>query len=141
MQFFDDQLIVDRLKDPAFEFEIVGDAVDYAAVKSFTSFRPGSVYVVLNTESNAARDQPQPRAKAVSSVTLGVIVTARNYRGDGSEAKKDLKPMVGRVRDALIGWVPPGATPMKWLEGAVMDYDDGRIMWCDVFSTTHVLGA
>lgn len=141
MQFFNAQLIVDRLKGSAFDFEVVGDAVDYASVKGFSSFRPGSVYVVLVNERNGSPEQNHLRAKAPAVVTLGIIVTARNYRGEGRDAKKDLEPMVGRLREGLIGWMPPGATPMRWLEGSVMDYDDGRIMWCDVFSTTHVLGA
>lgn len=142
MEFFDAELIVKRLQEPQFGFEVVGNAADYASIKSLSGMRVGSAYVVLVGERNPAGEQNQPRMKASAVVTLGIIVTARNYRDQGgAEAVTDLKPMVGSLRKALIGWPPAGASPLQWQRGDVMEYDEGRILWCDVFSTAHILGA
>ncbi|MDF5818305.1 hypothetical protein P4054_26135 [Pseudomonas aeruginosa] len=39
-----------------------------------------------------------------------LVVATRNYRDNkGKNAMGDLRPVLGQVRDALIGWVPPGS--------------------------------
>ncbi len=142
MDFFDTELIINRLKETQFEFEVVEGAAEYAAVERLATFRPGALYVVLIREQNAAGENPQPRGKSVASVTFGVIAVAKNLRGRaGAEAMKDAKPIIGRLRQALLGWSPPGCSPCKWLQGDVLDYDKTNLLWADVFSTTHVLGA
>jgi hypothetical protein len=98
--------------------------------------------VVLIREQNGAGDGPQSRGKVVSTVTFGVLAVARNFRdATGAEALKDAAPVIGQVRKALLGWCPPGCTPCKWLQGDVLDYDKNNLLWADVFSTTHVIGA
>lgn len=143
MDFFDTELIINRLKETQFDFEIVEGAAEFDAITTLSSFRPGSVYVVLMRERNAAGNAGQARNKAVAEVTFGVIIAARNYRGsNGIEALKNAKPLVGRMRKALLGWVPPGCnTPCIWLQGDVLDRDKQNVLWADLFSTTHVLGA
>lgn len=142
MEFFDVTKVEDRLKLEQFGFEVVGSAADYASVTQLGSFRPGSVYVVLVGERNGAGENQQGQFKTPAVVTFGVVIAARNFRGTaGGDAAKELKPLVGRVRSALIGWAPDKCAPCKWLQGDVMDYDKTNILWCDVFTTTHILGS
>jgi hypothetical protein len=142
VEFFDVTKVEDRLKLEQFGFEVVGSAADYASVTQLGSFRPGSVYVVLVGERNGAGENLQGQFKTPAVVTFGVVIAARNYRGSaGGDAAKELSPLVGRVRKALIGWAPDNCTPCRWLQGDVMDYDKTNILWCDVFTTTHILGS
>lgn len=143
MDFFDTDLIIARLKETQFGFDVVEGAAEYAAVERLSSFRPGSLYVVLLQEQNAAGDNPQPRSKAVATVTFGVVAAARNYNGNtGAAAMKDAKPIIGRLRQALIGWAPAGcSTPCRWLHGELRDYDKSTLLWVDIFTTTHVLSS
>lgn len=142
MQFFDIDLIQARLKENCFGFEIVDGAAEFAAVKDISSFRAGSVYVVLMREQNGAGDRPQPMTKAPAVVTFGVIAVAKNARDSrGAAAMQDAKEIIGRVREALLGWAPAGCKPCIWLEGSLMDYDRTNLLWADVFTTSHVIGA
>lgn len=142
MQFFDIELIQNRLKESQFGFEIVEGAAEYAAVKDISTFRPNSLYVVPMREQNGAGDRPQPRSKAAAVVTFGVIAVAKNARdARGAAAMKDAGEVIGRVRTALVGWAPPGYKPFIWLEGSLMDYDRTNLLWADVFTTFHVIGA
>lgn len=142
MDFFDTELIINRLKETQFEFEIVEGAAEYSAVSGLSGFRHGSLYVVLVRERNPAGDGPQPRAKAAAVTTFGVIAAVRNYRGGtAAEALKNARPIIGRMRKAILGWAPPGCnSPCIWIQGDVMESDKSTLLWADVFSTTHVLG-
>lgn len=143
MMMFDTRVVEDRLKEvEQLDKNLVGGAAQYAGVKSLGDFRTGSIYVVLAKEHNAAQNSNQPLRKAPATATFGVIVVARNYRDQtGRAAKDDLAPLVGAVREALIGWAPDGCKPIAWLQGDVLDYDRTNLLWIDVFSTMHVLGA
>ena len=141
MDVFDTQLIEARLRDAQFQFEVVGGAAEYAAIPALGNFRPGAVYVVLIREQNAAGDGPQSRNKTAATVTFGVIAVARNYRGKaGAEAVNEVKPVVERIRQALLGWAPAGCSACKWLQGDVLDYDNTHLLWADVFTTSYVMG-
>lgn len=141
MQMFDTDLVEARLKEPEWGFDQVFGAADYAAVTALSDFRPGTAYVVLAGERNPASAGAQPRARASAVASFGVIVVATNFRDQtGKEALNDVKDMVRRLREALIGWAPAGCDHCIWLQGDVMDYDRSNLLWCDVFTTTHVLG-
>lgn len=142
MYFFNTELIIERLKETQFQFELVEGAAEFEAVTSLASFRPGSLYVVLMREQNPAGNGAQAQRKTAAIATFGVIVAARNYRGNrGAEALKDAVPIISRMRQALLGWPPAGCTPCIWHQGDVLDKDKQNLLWADVFSTTHVIGA
>lgn len=142
MLMLDTSLIEQRLREPAFGFETVCGAADYASVKSIADFRPGTAYVVLAGERNPAASQPQARFKTAAHATFGVIIAARNYRDQsGIAALQDVSTLVSNARTALLGWAPAGCTPCIWQQGDVLDYDRSHLLWIDIYTTTHVLGA
>ncbi len=140
MWFFDTQLIIDRLKESQFGFEIVEGAAEYAAVPSLSGFRPGSVYVIPLSEFNPSEKGQPPSPKTASVATFGVVVVVRNHRGS-SELLKESQECIGKVRKALIGFAPKGCKPCKWELGSVQDADGSVLVWGDKFTTTHILGA
>lgn len=134
------QLIEQHLKSTVECLDEVLGAAEYNQVKELSGFRIGTAYVVLASERNPAGGSPQPMRGAAAEAVFGVILVARNYRDQsGAEALQDLAPMIGAVREALMGWAAPGMAPIKWLQGDALDSDASRVLWIDVFTTTHVL--
>lgn len=137
----DTSLIEQRLRDQVPLFEEVNGAAAYHTVKGLQGFRTGTCYVVLAAESNPSADSPQPRRKAAASAVFGVVICTRNYRDPHAEAAKDEATIfAGLAREALIGWTPGNWKECIWLKGQVLDSDQERVLWIDVYSTTHVLG-
>lgn len=140
MEPLDVGLVQRRLKEAVPALDEVYGAAEYSEIKDLASFRIGTAYVVLASERNPAGAGPQPRHGVAAEATFGVIVPARNYRDpSGAQALGDLRPLLGCVRQAVVGWAPPGWKPCIWLQGDAMDSDASRVLWIDVFTTTHVL--
>lgn len=134
-------LIEQRLRDAVPELEDVQGSSAYAAVRSLTDFRPGTAFILLAAERNPAGSGPQAQRRAVAHSTFGVIVAARNYRDQlGAAALDDIAKLVGLIRGALHGWSATGCSPCIWLQGDALDSDRDTVLWCDVYTTTHVLG-
>lgn len=137
----DTSLIEQRLRTQVPTFEEVNGAAAYNTLKGLTDFRTGTCYVVLAAESNPAVDGRQPRHKSAASAVFGVVICTRNYRDPHAEAAKDEATIfAGHAREALIGWTPGSWSPCIWLKGQVLDSDQERVLWIDVYHTTHVLG-
>ncbi|MFI8609516.1 hypothetical protein ACIGFL_14520 [Pseudomonas sp. NPDC077649] len=137
----DTSLIEQRLREQVPEFEEVNGAAAYHTLKGLQDFRTGTCYVVLAAESNPAADGGQPRRKAAASAVFGVVMCTRNYRDPHAEAAMDEATIfAGKGREALIGWTPGNWSPCIWLKGQVLDSDQDRVLWIDVYHTTHVLG-
>lgn len=142
----DTSLIENRLKDAVPELQMVEGMAEYATIKDLREFRPGSAYVVLAGERNPnspdSAEGARSRGKSQALCTFGVVIVARNYRGrSGKEALQDVSPLVGKVRDALVGWSPVSPfKPIVWLSGDVMEYDNNTLLWLDVYTTTHFIG-
>lgn len=137
----DTSLIEQRLRDLVPAFEEVNGAAAYHTLKGLQDFRTGTCYVVLAAESNPAADGGQPRRKAAASAVFGVVICTRNYRDPHAEAAKDEAIIfAGKAREALIGWTPGNWSSCTWLKGQVLDSDQDRVLWIDVYHTTHVLG-
>ncbi|ARU87118.1 hypothetical protein [Pseudomonas sp. M30-35] len=137
----DTSLIEQRLRDLVPAFEEVNGAAAYHTLKGLQDFRTGTCYVVLAAESNPAADGGQPRRKAAASAVFGVVICTRNYRDPHAEAAKDDAIIfAGKAREALIGWTPGNWSNCTWLKGQVLDSDQDRVLWIDVYHTTHVLG-
>ena len=140
---FDTGLVIARLSDKALcpDLRLVGGAADYATVKDLRSFATPSAYVIFAGEVGG---QNGPRGASVqpASVTFGVAMAVRNYRPDpGSQLGPELRKVIGQVRSALIGWLPPtlGATHLMWTAGELMDYDDSTALFVDAYQLNHVL--
>lgn len=140
MNPLDTSIIEARLKAAVPALDTVAGVVEYSQIKDLSSFRPGTAYVVLASERNPAAGTPQPRKATPAQATFGVVVVAQNYRDQsGKAALDDISSIVGAVRQALNGWMPEGWSPIVWLQGDAMDSDASRVLWIDVFTTTHVL--
>lgn len=140
MQPLDMQPIIERLREQVPALGQVEGAAEYSQVKDLSDFRIGSAYVVLASERNPVGNAPQARRAASAEAVFGVILVARNYRDQsGAEALQDLGPLIGAVRDALLTWDAPGMSNIVWLQGDAVDSDASRVLWIDVFTTTHVL--
>jgi hypothetical protein len=142
MDFFNAELIQERLRDPQFTFEKVSGAAEYSAVERIGSFRHNTLFVVVDKERSKSTDKPANLKKAVSEITFGIIAVGRNYRDTtGAAALQDIGPVIGRVRKAIMGWTPAGcSSACQWQEGKVMDYDKTNLLWLDVFTTSYVIG-
>lgn len=142
MDFFNAELIQERLRDPEFKFANVEGAAEYAGVERIGSFRHNTLFVVVSKERNKSADKPAAMKRAIAEVTFGIISVGRNYRDTtGAAALQDVGPVIGRVRKAIMGWSPAGCLePCRWLEGNVLDYDKTNLLWLDVYSTSYTIG-
>lgn len=142
MDFFNAELIQERLRHPQFEFEKVSGAAEYSAVERIGSFRHNTLFVVVSKERSKSADKPSGLKRAIAEVTFGVISVGRNYRDTtGEAALQDIGPVIGRVRKALLGWQPEGCMEAcRWLEGNVLDYDKTNLLWLDIFTTSYTIG-
>ncbi len=131
-----------RLREQVSALEEVLGAAEYTQVRDLAGYRIGTAYVVLAAERNPAGASPQAQRKVAAEAVFGVVVCTRNYRDTvGGAAQDEAALIAGQVRAALHGWAPPGWKPCIWLQANVLDSDQSRVLWLDVFTTTHVLGA
>lgn len=131
----------------------VRGAADYAAIQNLRDFRVPEAFVLVTAERSTSQENARistgasaapGHARQAAAVEIGVVLAVRNYAYKrGAPAVNDAMPIIGAVRDALIGWMPPnvrGARPLRWLRGNVLDYDAGTLLWADTFSTQHFIG-
>jgi len=147
---FDVQPVIARIATlvPAPTLRQVQGAAAYASVQQLANFAPPCAYVILAREK--ARPHPagngmpnvQQRMVQQVDVTFGVMVAVQNFREQlGAQSQDSLLSVLGAVRGALLGWVPPGASqPISLQQGNLLQYDAGRSLWADVFQTNHVIG-
>lgn len=137
----DTTLVENHLRDQVTDFGEVNGAAAYHTLKGLQDFRTGDCWVVLAAESNPAADGGQPRRKAAAAAVFGVVICARNYRDLHADAAKDeVTILSGKSREALIGWTPGSWSPCVWLKSQVLESDSDRVLWIDLYTTTHVLG-
>ena len=137
----DTTLVENHLRDQVPDFGEVNGAAAYHTLKGLQQFRTGDCWVVLAAETNPAADGGQPRRKAAAAAVFGVVICARNYRDPhGDAAKDEVMIFVDKAREALIGWTPGSGSPCIWLKSQVLDSDSDRVLWIDLYTTTHVLG-
>ena len=137
---FDTSLVVARLKAEVPALREVGGAADYAAVQELRSFPAPSAYVIFADETGSQGPRGPRVQPAVTR--FGVALAVRNYRpGAGDQLGDEMRQVVGQVRSALIGWVPPvpGATAITWEAGSVMDYDQSMLLYVISFQLTNLL--
>jgi hypothetical protein len=144
---FDIDLVIARIKAQVPTFRNVRGSADYASIKQFSDFAPPEAFVLLARERGG--ESPGNSRQAVR-VAFGVVIVARNYREQrGKPALDSARPLIGQVRDALIGWIPQDASSNKvsggrgcqWSQGDVMDYDSATLLWSDIFTTQHFIGS
>lgn len=144
---FNVDLVITRLLAQVPDLRRVRGAADYAAVTSLQDFQPPEAFVV------PARERGAPNAgssRQAVQAYFGVVVVVRNYKEQrGKPSLDDATPLIGRTRDALIGWIPAdaagntlrGGRGCQWVQGDVMDYDASTLLWSDVYQTQHFIGS
>ncbi|HZF97869.1 MAG TPA: hypothetical protein VEY92_06430 [Pseudoxanthomonas sp.] len=150
---FDVTPVIEQLAAQVQALQQVRGAADYAAITALRDFRVPEGFVLITNERSASQDSARistgasavaGHARQAAAVEIGVVLAVRNYRYQhGAPAVNDALPIIGAVRDALIGWLPPGvrgARPLRWLRGYVLDYDAGTLLWADTFTTQHFIG-
>lgn len=137
---FDTAPVIERVQDLVPGLQQVRGSADYGAVSSIRDFRVPEAFVMVARE----RGKPNPgNHRQATTVQFAVVVAVRNYGYKrGMPAMADASPLIGEIREALIGWIPDvaGGRGCEWLEGHVLDYDAGTLLWSDLFKTQHFIG-
>lgn len=145
---FDVKPVVARIKDAVPALRQVGRAGDYASVRSLGDFPVPAAYVLLarekaqETKSGISMPGQQTKMAQVVPVNFGVVVAVRNYREQAGEQLADeLLEILGAIRDALLGWTPPGngTRACQLLQGDLTQYDRATALWTDVWRTQHII--
>lgn len=139
------QKIIDRLNDNISRDDLdeVGSAAQYASMKDITGFRPKTAFVLLAQERWDG--EPPKAGRQRMLVSFGVATAVQNFRDSrkGAESAEELDPLISKIRDALIGFIPGGLTGARecgLIEGGVLDYDENTLLWIDVYQTQHFIG-
>lgn len=138
---FDTGLVITRLRDQVKTAREIAGAAEYAAIKDLRGFQTPALYVIFAREGGNAQGPRGARVQPAQT-SFGVVMAARNYRpGAGGQLDPELRQLIGLVRSALIGWVPPapGATAIAWTGGDVLDYDDSTVLYADSYQLTNLL--
>ena len=149
-ELLDPRWIQARLRAHVASLRDVRGAADYALLtKGIQDFAPDEAFVISLGEEPLSND-PQMRGRQVALSFFGVVIATRHYSdAQGEEAINAAKPIIGAVRDALIGWTPTdatgtalsGARPCTWQGGKVLDYSAETLLWSEVFMTQHNIGS
>ncbi|WP_431222207.1 phage tail terminator protein [Serratia sp. L9] len=137
---FDLSCVIERIQslqpDP---LSFVGSVVEYSKVTDLSAVSVPAAYVLMGSErgipGNGSRAQ-------VAEAVFGIVIVVRNY-GLGIEGMiHEANPLIGQVRDLMIGWMPNKrcTTGVQWVKGDVLDYDAGTLVWMDVFTVNHIIG-
>lgn len=138
---FSAALVMARLREQVTDLRSVEGIAAYSAVRNLSEFQPDGAHVLLVRERH--NGEPPKAGRQAAIVTFGVIIAVRNFRDpSGAESIDDISPLIGQVRAALMGWIPPvaGGRPCKWSEGDVLQYDQQTLLWADVYETQHFIG-
>lgn len=140
---------VDALRDADGKrvFQQVRGAADLGEVQEIKDFRAPEAFVVLVIE----RGKPMPgQTRQPAIAAFAVVIAGRNYSYQhGKPAMDGIRPLIGKVRDALVGWIPAdgdsvasrGARGCLWQQGGVVDYDAGTVVWSEIFLVQHFIGS
>lgn len=142
----DIDLIMEHLRESIPEFQEVAQAADYATVRSLADFQSPSAYLVLN-EEKVEPELPTDRevrigGRQMARSTFAVVLALRNSQDTfGQSALEDARPLIGSVREALIGWTSglDKFREIRWRNAEVLDYNAGTLLWVEVFSTHRLI--
>ena len=139
-----------RLRERVPGLREVRGAASYASlVRGIQEFNPDEAFVIPMKELSPDQDRPTPGRQVARSM-FGVVIATRHYSDEqGETAINSVKPIIGAVRDAVIGWTPvdsngeslSGARPCWWLGGEILDYSAETLLWSEVFATQHNIGS
>ena len=138
---FDMQLIIDRMKplenNP---FRVIGSIIEYNRITDLSGFTAPAIYIVPSSEVGKP-NSGSGRQRA--DVLFGAIVVAQNHQYSSiSPLLHEINPLLGLVRERLMGWLPPvsGGREVEWVRGDILDYNSSVLVWVEVFRTAHHIG-
>ncbi|MFP2263669.1 phage tail terminator protein [Citrobacter braakii] len=133
-------LIVERLRSlTPVPLSFLGTIVEYSQVTELSGFAVPGAYVLMGPE----RGVPGKGCRAqVAEATFGVAVAVRNYSPGADGLTHEISPLIGQIRDQLIGWIPGklSTTGIQWVKGDILDYDGSTLLWMDTFQVNHIIG-
>ena len=133
-----------RLTGPEAEalsrFEAVHTALEFAGDGRRVSQVPAVIVIPVADAGDANRAGHGTLQTLTTTVAVTVIVAARNDPR-GERALDDLTPRVAAVREALIGWAPARRHPLRFVRGALVDIEQGRAWWEDVYEYQRFIEA
>ena len=132
---------IERLKtelaaDGGGAVDVKGAAALAAALDDHSAIKRDSVYVLYAAEDADGNIQANAvRQRCVIGVTVALAVTNRRDRR-GEAGVGEVEALHGRVRTALLGWVPPGATErVEYRRGRLLSFTEGAQVWADDYET------
>ena len=138
---FDVMLAAKRLREQIPQLTSVAGVAEFSQVKDLRGFRTPSAYVLQAVEKPGVNGPRGARVQPAQT-NFGVAIAVNNYRSEMDASTTDeLRSIVGAVRTALIGWTPPvpGVTPIGWIGGEVVDFDDNALLFIDSYQLTNLL--
>ena len=131
--------IQDRLQNQVPALRSIEGAIEFAALEKPPLAGKLPAAFVMAAEDRAA---PNTMASMVLrqevTRTVRVVLFARNLRdARGEAAAVQLEGLVENVRNALIGWLPPGARqPLELRTGALIGFSDQTATWAEDYACT-----
>jgi len=131
--------VQDRLSAQVPALRTVEGAVEFAALQKPPLDAKLPAAFVMAAEDRAA---PNTMASQVLrqevTRTIRVVLFVRSLRdARGAAAAEQLETLMDAVRDALIGWLPPGARkPLELQAGALLGFSDQTVAWAEDFTCT-----
>ena len=123
-------------------FRVVHSALEFAGQGRKVSNAPAAIVIPVADAGSENRASHGALQFITTTVAVTIIVPAVNDPR-GERALDDLTPRVDAVRAALIGWSPfPDARqPLRLVRGALVDIEEGRAWWEDVYEFQRLLNA
>lgn len=121
-------------------FEAVHTALEFAGDVRRVSQVPAAIVIPVADAGGENRAGSGTLQTLTTTVAVTVIVAARNDPR-GERALDDLTPRVAAVRAALIGWAPARRHSLRFVRGALVDLEQGRAWWEDVYEYQRLIEA
>jgi hypothetical protein len=132
--------VIARIDTQCPSFKVVGGAAQFdKAVASLT--RAPAAFVLLGSELATPSPFMEQLVEQRVAVDLVVVIATKNLEdARGRAAADDLDSLRGSVRDALLKFVPTGATDgIEYQRGALMLFANGVLWWADTFGTHYMI--
>ncbi len=124
-------------------FEGVHTALDFAGADFRISRTPAAVVIPAADTGGENRASHGALQSLTTTIAVAVAVPVRNDPR-GERALDEITPRVDAVRNALIGWSPPGGPgALRFLRGSLAGIDPkkGRAWWEDVYEFRRMFSA
>ena len=140
---FLEPLLIERITAQVDGLQLVAGVPDLQTVAENQNYSP-AVYVIYLGDEIATGPAGQGGAKKIQTVTQNWAVVLAVYsadaNGDGSEARRDAGPLLGKLISAVTGWKPSiDVNPFgRSARQSPVAYNAGYFYYPLVFTTSFV---